>query len=86
MSEEPIKKITVTKTMFHDDDCKLIFEHPKNIDKYTDMSADEIRSRFVIFGRILFDCLLDKDRKEFFLERDSETGEWQYFFPKKTSS
>ena len=84
MSEE--KRIIVTKTIFHDDDCKLIFEHPKDLTKYTGLTPDQVRARFVIFGRILFDSLLEKDKKEFFIEKDAETDEWQYFFPKKTSN
>lgn len=80
------KGVTIKHTIFHHDDAKLTLEYPEDLAKVSSLTEDEIQSRFDIFGRILFDTLLDKERKEFKIIQDERTGEWVYLRPHRKTS
>lgn len=70
--------------MLHCDDVLIKLEYPDDLSKFTTLSEDEFRNTFEIFGRVLFDNLLSKDRKDFQIQWSEEENRWAYIF--KTES
>lgn len=71
-------------SMLHQDDVKLGISYPEDLSRFTDLSEEEFTNTFEIFGRILFDNLLTKDRKDFEIMWIEEENKWAYIF--KTQS
>lgn len=76
-------KIVRSHQLFHDDDCTLILEHPKDLARVTKLSESELVRRFEVFARIMFNHLLTEGAKEFEIKRDPESQEYVYLFPQK---
>jgi hypothetical protein len=72
--------------VFHHDDCCLSLELPKNLIDKSQLSQEDIRNEFNIFARILFDNVLNKDRKEFQIIFNEETNTWEYMIPELKDS
>ncbi len=70
--------IIIQHSIFHNDDVKLILEYPEELKNITELKQENLEERFAVFARILFDTILTKDRKEFKIVQNEETGEWEY--------
>lgn len=66
--------------VFNADSCVLTLEISDNYLKtQSNLSEKELEEQFNIFGRIMFDNILDKDRKNFVITQNEE-GRYEYVF------
>ncbi len=75
------KELNNMYSLFANDDCKLELTYPDAFEKHTELSEEEIRRRFFVFGRLFFNQIFTKERKELNLIKDEKTGEWLLTFP-----
>ncbi len=71
---------TIVMKVFHNDDLKLVLEHPENTEEYFGLTLDEFTSQVEIFSRILFEHIATKDaRKNLKIIKNDESGLYEYF-------
>lgn len=73
----------IRQTVFHNDDIKLVLEYPADTQKFSSLGPDEFAGQVEIFSRILFNSIANKDRKEYRIIMNDETGLYEYFIPTK---
>ncbi len=69
--------------LFNADDCVLKLELPDSyLEEKTSYSEEEFQDIFNIFGRLLFNDLLTKDKRDFQIIQNEEGG-YDYIFEVK---
>lgn len=69
--------------IFENDDFSLKLEYSDEyLSQYTDLSPEEIEDQFQTFGRLFFNDVISKSRKDFHMEYDNESEKWVYYIKK----